>query len=186
MFCLSYDKYFFDSYHEYGNVEYASLKFLKVHFNLTGEQVKLICGDIAYCTVSFSPKPFSYSELSCQVHINSPNKNFTYSTSNITINVWLYIGGTEKESNTHYIPYEDISCLYSLDGAEWQNMTLLSAVKSELFPSIPNNYWYSNMRINFSASLIDVSTGDITYRQLEVSFHYKLRWLLHFFSRSLA
>ena len=42
MFCLSYDKYFLDSYHEYGNVEYASLKFLKVHFNLTGEQVKVI------------------------------------------------------------------------------------------------------------------------------------------------
>ena len=42
MFCLSFDKYFLDSYHEYDNVEYASLKFLKVHFNLTGEQVKVI------------------------------------------------------------------------------------------------------------------------------------------------
>ena len=102
----------------------------------------------------------SYSELSCQAHINSPTKNFTYSASNITINVWLYIGGTEKEPNTHYIAYQDISCLYSLDGAEWQNMTLLSAVKSELFPSIPNNYWYSNMRINFTATLIDVSRGE--------------------------
>jgi hypothetical protein len=40
---VSYDKCFLDNYHEYGNVEYASLKFLKVHFNLTGEQVKLIC-----------------------------------------------------------------------------------------------------------------------------------------------
>ena len=105
-------------------------------------------------------KPFSYSELSCQAHINSPIKNFTYSASNITINVWLYIGGTEKEPNTHYIPYQDISCLYSLDGAEWHNMTVLSAVKSELFPSIPNNYWYSNMRINFTATLIYVSTGE--------------------------
>ncbi len=42
VFCLSYDKYYLDSYHEYNNVEYASLKFLKVHFNLTGEQVKVI------------------------------------------------------------------------------------------------------------------------------------------------
>jgi hypothetical protein len=42
VFCLSYDKYFLDSYHEYDNVLYASLKFLKVHFNLTGEQVKAI------------------------------------------------------------------------------------------------------------------------------------------------
>jgi hypothetical protein len=110
--------------------------------------------------VPISLKPFSYSELSCQAHINSPIKNFTYSASDFAINVWLYIGGTEKEPNAHYIPYQDISCLYSLDGAEWQNMTLLSAVKSELFPSIPNNYWYSNMRINFTATLIDVSRGE--------------------------
>jgi hypothetical protein len=116
--------------------------------------------DIAYCTVPISSKPFSYSELSCQAYINSPTKNFTYSASNITINVWLYIGGIEKEPNTHYIPYQDISCLYSLDGAELQNMALLSAIKSELFPSIPNNYWYSNMRINFTATLIDVSRGE--------------------------
>ena len=107
-----------------------------------------------------SPNPFSYSELSCQAYISSPIKNFTYSDSNITINVWLYIGGTEKEPNTHYIPYENISCLYSLDGAEWQNLTFLSANKSELFPSIPNNYWYSNMRINFTSTLFDVSTGE--------------------------
>ncbi len=39
---MSYDKYFLDSYHEYDSVLYASLKFLKVHFNLTGEQVKAI------------------------------------------------------------------------------------------------------------------------------------------------
>jgi hypothetical protein len=116
--------------------------------------------DIAYCTVPINPKPFSYQELSCQAHITYPTKNFTYTDSNITINVWLYIGGTEEEPNTHYIPYENISCMYSLDGAEWKNMTFLSALKSELFPSIPNNYWYSNMRINYTVTLTDVSTGE--------------------------
>jgi hypothetical protein len=39
---LSYDKYFRDSFHEYDNVEYASMKFLKEHFNLTTEQTKKI------------------------------------------------------------------------------------------------------------------------------------------------
>ncbi|HEX7482827.1 MAG TPA: hypothetical protein VF350_05120 [Candidatus Bathyarchaeia archaeon] len=39
---MSYDKYFLDSYHEYDNVEYASMKFLKEHFNLTTEQTKTI------------------------------------------------------------------------------------------------------------------------------------------------
>ncbi len=41
-FGLSYDKYFRDSFHEYDNVEYASMKFLKEHFNLTTEQTKTI------------------------------------------------------------------------------------------------------------------------------------------------
>ncbi len=39
---MSYDKYFRDSFHEYDNVEYASMKFLKEHFNLTTEQIKKI------------------------------------------------------------------------------------------------------------------------------------------------
>ena len=41
-FGLSYDKYFLESYHEYDSIEYASMKFLKEHFNLTTEQTKTI------------------------------------------------------------------------------------------------------------------------------------------------
>ena len=39
---MSYDKYLLESYHEYDNVEYASMKFLMEHFNLTKEQTKTI------------------------------------------------------------------------------------------------------------------------------------------------
>jgi hypothetical protein len=75
------------------------------------------------------------------------------------VNASLHIGDHEYEQNTRYVPYENISCVYSLDGSEWQKMTLVSATKSELFPSIPNNFWYSNMWLNYTATLKDVSEG---------------------------
>ncbi len=103
--------------------------------------------------------PFGYDELSGQILVTAPVCNFTYSEPDIVANVSLHIGGHEYEPNTHYVPYENISCVYSLDGSEWRNMTLVSSAKSELFPSIPNNFWYSNMWLNYTATLQGVSEG---------------------------
>jgi hypothetical protein len=55
---LSYDKYFRDSFHEYDNVEYASMKFLKEHFNLTTEQTKKI-----HNTQQVRRRPFRNNEM---------------------------------------------------------------------------------------------------------------------------
>jgi hypothetical protein len=103
--------------------------------------------------------PFSYNEISGQIMVTAPVKNFTYSESDIVVNASLHIGGHEYERNTHYVPYQNISCVYSLDGSEWQNMTFVSAVKNEQFPSIPNKFWYSNMWVNYTATLHDVAEG---------------------------
>jgi len=103
--------------------------------------------------------PFSYDELSSQIIVTAPVRNFTYSESDIVVNVSLHIGGHEYEPNTHYVPYQNIGCVYSLDGSEWQNMTLVSSAKSELFPSLPNKWWYSNMWLNYTATLHNVSEG---------------------------
>ncbi len=115
-------------------------------------------------TVNFSieqpiVEPFDYDELSGSIIVTAPVGNSTYSGSDIVVNASLHIGGHEYEPNTHYVPYQNISCLYSLDESEWQNMTLVSATKSELFPSIPNNFWYSNMWLNYTATLHGVSGG---------------------------
>ncbi len=104
-------------------------------------------------------EPFGYDELSGSIFVTAPVGNFSYSESDIVVNASLHIGGHEYEPNTHYVPYQNISCLYSLDESEWQNMTLVSATKSELFPSIPNNFWYSNMWLNYTATLHGVSGG---------------------------
>ena len=103
--------------------------------------------------------PFSYNELSSQIMVTAPVENFTYSESDIMVNVSLHIGSHEYEKNMHYVPYQNITCVYSLDDSEWQNMTLVSAVKNEQFPSLPNKFWYSTMWINYTATMHDVSDG---------------------------
>lgn|SRR5665647_366368 len=70
--------------------------------------------------------PFNYDELSGQIAITSPIESFTYTDSDIVVNAGLHIGGIESEPNTHYVPYQNISCIYSLDGSEWQNMSFVS------------------------------------------------------------
>ena len=103
--------------------------------------------------------PFNYDELSGQIAITSPIENFTYTDSDIVVNAGLHIGGIESEPNTHYVPYQNISCVYSLDGSDWQNMTLVSVGGHEAFCSLVNPYWYSNTWLNYTATLHNISEG---------------------------
>jgi hypothetical protein len=123
-----------------------------------------------YCAETSDIVPFSYDELSGQIEVTSPVENYTYPGSDIVVNASLYIGGREYEQGTHYVPYQNISCVYSLDGSEWQNMSFVSAVKTEPFPSPVNKYWYSSMWINYTATLHNVSKGT---HYLKVDVHPK-------------
>jgi hypothetical protein len=116
--------------------------------------------NLGYCYTSNATVPFSYNELSSQLYIYSPAKNFTYSDSDIMINASLFIGSHESEPGTHYIPYQDISCVYSIDGSEWQNMSLVSVYIHEPFCSLVNPFWYSTADLNYSATLHGLSEGE--------------------------
>jgi hypothetical protein len=112
--------------------------------------------------VCYSPNatiPFSYDELSGQMAISSPIENFTYSDSTIVVNVGLHIGGIEYEPNTRYVPYQNISCVYSLDASEWQNMSLVSVGGHEAFSSMVNPFYYSNTWLNYTSTIHNISNG---------------------------
>jgi hypothetical protein len=126
---------------------------------LVGSLFLLFTLNFGSCDALSEGAPFSFNEISSQIMVTAPVNNSTYSESDIMVNVSLHIGGHEYEPNTYYVPYQNISCVYSLDDSEWQNMTLVSAVKSEQFPSIPNKFWYSNIWVNYTATLHDVSEG---------------------------
>ena len=69
---------------------------------------------------------------------------------------------------SHYIPYQNISCVYSLDDSEWQNLTLVSASSPLIFPSLVNKYWYVTMWLNYTAVLHNVSDGS-HYLKIDVT-----------------
>jgi hypothetical protein len=111
---------------------------------------------------SYSPNatiPFNMKELSGQIVVDSPVANFNYSTSYIEIKVSLHIGGIEYTPNTHYVPYQNLSCIYKLDDFDWQNMSLASLGGEEAFCSSVNPYWYGNTWLNYSATLQGLSKG---------------------------
>jgi hypothetical protein len=115
--------------------------------------------NLGYCYASNASVPFSYDDLSSALTIYSPAKDFTYSESDIMINASLHIGYHESEPGTHYIPYQNISCVYSLDGSEWQNMSLISVNIPEPFCSHVNPYWYSTAELGYSATSYDLPEG---------------------------
>jgi hypothetical protein len=103
--------------------------------------------------------PFSYDDLSGKIAITSPIENFTFTDSDIVVNAGLHIGGIELEPDTHYVPYQNISCVYSLDGSKWQNMSLVSVGGQGAFCSPVNPYWYSNTWLNYTTTLHNISGG---------------------------
>lgn len=116
--------------------------------------------NLGYCSTSNAAVPFSYDDLSSSLTIYSPSRDFAYSDSDIVIYASLHIGYHESEPGTHYIPYQNISCVYSLDGSEWQNMSLTSVHISEPFHSMVNPFWYSTAELGYSATLYDLSEGE--------------------------
>ena len=115
---------------------------------------------LGYCSTCNAAVPFSYDDLSSTLTIYSPWKDFTYSDSDILINASLHIGYHESERGTYYIPYQNISCVYSLDGSDWQNLSLVSVNIPKPFHSMVNPYWYSTAELGYSATLHDLSEGE--------------------------
>ena len=115
---------------------------------------------LGYCSTSNAAVPFSYEDLSSSLAIYSPWKDFTYSDSDIVINASLHIGYHESEPSTHYIPYQNISCVYSLDGSDWKNLSLTSVRIPKPFHSMVNPYWYSTAELGYSATLHNLSEGE--------------------------
>jgi len=112
------------------------------------------------CYASNATVPFNYDELTASVYMNSPIENGTYTVSDIDVDVYMHAGSHESEPGIHYIPYQDISCLCSLDGGDWQNMSLSFVKEHEPFTSLVNeHYYHCTVDLNYTATLYNVSDG---------------------------
>ena len=108
--------------------------------------------------------PFSFSAIDAGIKITSPVSNMTYLESTIQLTVILYLSGTELVPESHKIPYEQISCVYSLDDGEWENASFVSNTKSHVWKSFVNELWYNQMDCTYTAILHDIPDGLHTLR----------------------
>ena len=115
--------------------------------------------NFGYCAETSNAVPYNYDELSAQIKVTSPIENITYSGPDVVVNADAYIGGHEQEIGSRYIPYQNISCVYSLDGSEWQNMSLVSFSNLNTFSSLVNSFWYTTMWLNYTVVLHNAPEG---------------------------
>jgi hypothetical protein len=126
-------------------------------FLLIGFLLLLFTLNLGSCDPSSERTPFEYYEMSGSILVAAPLENANISDSNVVLNLTLRVDGYEFGANTNYFPYQNISCVYSLDGSEWQNMTFVSAVEGEQWQS--RLFWYSKTWMNYTATLQDVPDG---------------------------
>jgi hypothetical protein len=92
--------------------------------------------------------------------MKSPIENGTYTVSDIDVKVYMHAGSHESEPGVHYIPYQDICCFCSLDGGDWQNMSLSFVKEHEPLSSLVNeNYYHCTVDLNYTATLYNVPDG---------------------------
>jgi hypothetical protein len=116
------------------------------------------------CIASNDKIPFNLNELSGSIDVSSPVNGSTSYSSNIVVNVGLHIGGREETPGIHYVPYQNISCVYSLDGSEWQRMSLLSVNPAEPFSSGGSPLYYSNTWLNCTVLIQNITEGTHSLR----------------------
>jgi hypothetical protein len=127
---------------------------------LVGSLILVCSSSLGSCDDSSGMIPFNFDELTAQIKVKSPiqDQNFTYG-SDILVDVFVHLGGTEYEQGLHYIPIQNISCVYSLDNSEWQNLTLVSFKESPPFASYVNKWYYKVMDINYTTTLQNITGG---------------------------
>ena len=115
--------------------------------------------NVVHCTSSGNPTPFSLSEINAGIRITSPISNTTYNETTVILEVTLYLGATEWVPGSHVIPYQEISCVYSLDNGEWKNTLLNSTTKKEPWQSLVNAWWFNQMESKYNVVLQNLSEG---------------------------
>jgi hypothetical protein len=127
---------------------------------LIGSLIAICYSNLGPCDDSSGMIAFSFNELTAGIDVWSPiqNQNFTYG-SDVPVDVIAHIGSHEYKMGLHYIPIQNISCVYSLDDGEWQNLALVSLKESPPFASYVNKWYYKVMDINYTTTLQNVTGG---------------------------
>jgi len=95
------------------------------------------------CPVGFAdfvPK-FSFESITASIHIKSPVHDGFYAWSFVSLNISMAFYTHAPALDSGEIPYQEVSCIYSLDDCECKDVPLTS-VRHQEFADLPNGgYW---------------------------------------------
>ncbi len=126
--------------------------------------VAFITSQFGYAKAYTFPN-FPFEEINVQYKNISPADNACY-IRKVPVNISVRFYAFSRAKNA-LVPYQEISCLYSVDNGEWQNATLhnASAHKYSWYPA--NRMWEIYVDCYYNATLQSLSNG---VHLLEVDF----------------
>jgi hypothetical protein len=87
---------------------------------------------------------FSLQDVAASILVQSPVDNESYIGSVISLNVEIQFSSYTFTRNSGVIPYQNISCIYSLDGGEWKNASFSTVrITGDVKNPVREGYWYT-------------------------------------------
>jgi hypothetical protein len=130
----------------------------------------LLSHDLALCSSEFST-----NQIEAEILITSPTDYGSY-IGNVTLNVSIRFYVRSSESSSNMIPYQKVTCLYQVDNGQYQNASVYYASQQTSWADIPYNGYCSEMRCNYTASLVGLSNGlhslKITLEPSDIAYYF--------------
>ncbi len=116
--------------------------------------------------VSFAAgvQKYPLADVYAWVSIVSPVENASYSESLTVLNVSVMLSVYAYTSNPGIIPYQDISCIYSLDGGEWKSIPFQFYSGKGVMPSSNPGRYYDQITCFYNATMEKLSEGKHSIR----------------------
>lgn len=118
--------------------------------------------------------PFSFDEINAMIEIQMPGHDGAY-VGALTFNVSIEFYNNSPTKLSRAVPYQNITCIYSVDNGEWKNASFNALTDSKKCPSLANGgYWYEEF-CTYGAVAQGLSEGlhfiNVTVTPSEVHSH---------------
>jgi hypothetical protein len=109
-------------------------------------------------------QPYPISDVYAKTQITSPLDNRSYLGSLVTLNVTVRLCVFACESHPGVIPYQDITCIYSLDGGEWASVPFQFYAWKGVMPSANKGRYYDVVVCFYAVGVMNLSEGGHSIR----------------------
>jgi hypothetical protein len=140
----------------------VNFKFVPVLIIISALPVVAMRGD--WLANASAIQPYPISDVYTKTQITSPLDNGSYFGSLVTLNVTIRLCVFAYESNPGVIPYQDITCIYSLDGGEWKHVPFQFYAWKGVMPSANNGRYYDVIVCFYAVDVTNLAEGGHSIR----------------------